>query len=67
LNKIDVFWHTRQHLAGSYVAYRVPEPEKRAALFAELESAIPGAIKDCRRNPDARYADYLPQQIRTLL
>ncbi len=67
LNKIDVFWHTRQHLAGSYVAYRVQEPEKRAALFAELESAIPGIIKDCRRNPDARYADYLPQQIRALL
>lgn len=67
LNKVDVFWHTRQHLAGSHVAYRVPEQEKRTALFAELEGAIPRIIKECRRNPDARYADYLPQQIRTLL
>lgn len=67
LNKIDVFWHTRQHLAGSYAAYRVPEPRKRAVLFTDLESAIPKIIKECRRNPDARYADYLPQQIRTLL
>ncbi|WP_122667051.1 energy transducer TonB [Pseudomonas viridiflava] len=67
LNKIDVFWHTRQHLAGSYTAYHVPEPKKRAALFAELESSIPRIIKECRRNPDTRYADYLPQQIRALL
>lgn len=67
LNTIDVFWHTRKHLSGSYVAYRVPEQVERKALFAELENAIPKIIKECGRNPNARYADYLPQSIRSLL
>lgn len=67
LNKVDVFWHTRKYLSGSYVTHLVPEPHKREALFATLETAIPKIIKECGRNPDARYADYLPQGIRSLL
>lgn len=67
LSKIDVFWHTRQYLSGSYAAYRIPGQTERKALFAELENAVPTIIKNCRRNPDARYAEYLPQAIRSLL
>jgi TonB family protein len=67
LNKIDVFWHTRKYLSGSYAAHQVPEQAAREALFAELEGAIPKIVKECSRNPDARYSDYLPQQIRALL
>lgn len=67
LSEVDVFWHTRKYLSGSYVTHLVPEPQKREALFAALETAIPKIIKECGRNPDARYADYLPQGIRLLL
>ena len=36
-------------------------------LVAEPERSIPNVVGQCKQNPDARYADYLPQSIRSLL
>ena len=65
--KVDVFWHTRKYLKGSYVAHLVPDPEKRDALITELERAIPEIVQACKQNPDSRYADHLPHEIRGVL
>lgn len=67
LSKVDVFWHTRKYLASSYVTWQVSGKTKRAALFTELEKAIPAMVKACRENPDARIGNYLPHEIRGVL
>lgn len=67
LSKVDVFWHTRKYLASSYVTWQVPGKTKRAALFTELEQAIPALVEACRENPDARIGNYLPHEIRGVL
>lgn len=67
LSMVDVFWHTRDYLAGSYVGYRVPDPTQRKALFDELKQAVPAIVKACKRNPKTRYSDHLPAGIRRLL
>lgn len=66
MSQVDVFWYTRQFLHGEYVALQHDERE-RQALLGKLETAIPGIVKGCRRRPQSRYGDYLPQQIRQLL
>ena len=67
LSQVDVFWHTRHYLASSYVTWQVPDKTRRSALFTELEHAVPAIVKACRANPDARYGNYLPHEIRGVL
>lgn len=67
LSKVDVFWHTRKYLASSYVAHQVTNKAKRSALFTELDKAVPAMVKACKQNPDARYGNYLPHEIRGVL
>ncbi|MDB5984887.1 MAG: TonB protein [Pseudomonas sp.] len=67
LNRIDLFWYTREFLSSRYVALKMPAAGQRKALVNELQGAIPGVIKACRSNPEKLYGDYLPKQVRELL
>ena len=67
LSEVDVFWHTRAYLAGSYTRFRVPDEATRTALFSTLETAVPRIVKDCENHPDRRMVGLLPKEIAQLL
>ena len=67
LKNVDVFQYTHEFMTGAYVASLKPDPELRAAMLAQMESAIPRIVKHCKRNPDHPVAYYLPKGIREVL
>ncbi|MDB6143747.1 MAG: energy transducer TonB [Pseudomonas sp.] len=67
LSKVDLFWYTREFLSSSYMAQRLPDAGKRKTLLKELQAAIPDVIKNCRRNPESLFGDYLPKSVREVL
>jgi TonB family protein len=67
LSKIDLFWYTQEFLASRYIALNVPDEGQRKALVSQLQASIPDVIKNCRRNPEKLFGDYVPRQVRDLL
>lgn len=67
LNRIDLFWYTQEFLASRYIALKVPDERQRKALVNQLQASVPDVIKNCRRNPDKLFGDYVPKQVRDLL
>jgi TonB family protein len=66
LSTVDVFWHAREHLAGSYTRFMVPDEDARNVLLSRLETAIPKAVNACRNNPQRKLSKFLPEEITTL-
>lgn len=68
LEEIDmsVFRHTFKVLAR-VATYRRLSDERRFALGDALADAAPEIIQRCRANPELRYKDVLPDQVRMML
>jgi TonB family protein len=67
LSKVDLFWYAREFLSSPYMELRVPEAGKRQSMLMRLQASVPRVIKRCRRNPEGRFGDYLPKDIREVL
>lgn len=66
LSRMRIFWHTQSYLTKGFMLYNAAEAE-RDVLLAALRSSLNRIVNDCRKSPDAMYADYLPEEIRRLL
>jgi TonB family protein len=66
LIKMRIFWHTEQHLNGPVMRANAPASDIES-MNREFRSALPGILDNCRKNPGAKYADYLPEQIKLFL
>lgn len=66
LSRMKIFWHTQGYLNKGFMIYNATEPERKI-LLASLRSNINRIISDCRKNPEAMYVDYLPEEIRKFL
>jgi protein TonB len=67
LNRVRVFWYTEAYLNdGVFMAYNATEEELKV-LLATLRSSLGSILSNCRKNPDAMYVDYLPDEIRRFL
>ena len=63
---MSVFRHSYKVLAR-VATYRKLSDEQRFALGDALEEAAPGIIQRCAANPELRYKDVLPDQVRVML
>jgi protein TonB len=66
LAKMRIFWHTEQYLNAPFMTANASTAEIEA-MTKDFKSGLVGILNNCRKNPDAKYADYLPQQIRQFL
>lgn len=64
--EMSVFRHTFKVL-GRVATYRKLSDEQRFAIGDALADAVPEVIQRCRANPELRYKDVLPDQVRTRL
>jgi len=67
LSRMRIFWHTQAYLDnGVFMAYNATEEELKV-LLATLRRSLNNILSNCRKNPDAMYVDYLPEEIRKFL
>ncbi|GFM54786.1 hypothetical protein PSCICF_09640 [Pseudomonas cichorii] len=55
---------TEFYLSSGNVIYPFLSGDAREALVMEFINAIPGILKNCRKNPHRNYVDYLPENVR---
>lgn len=65
--EVKIFRDTKTYLfEGAVISVFLSDDERRT-LVAEFELAKPIIIESCKKNPGARYVDFLPHQVRTSL
>ncbi|MBX8483597.1 hypothetical protein [Pseudomonas cichorii] len=65
--KSDTLTQTEHYLSSGPVILQFLSADAREALVMEFISAIPGILKNCRKNLDRKYVDYLPENVRRSL
>lgn len=66
LHELSVFAYLSRYISDGIVARQLSEAE-RLALQIEFAEAIPHVVERCGENPEAFYADQLPERVRALL
>lgn len=66
LAKMRIFWLTEQYLNAPFMTANASAAEIEA-MTQDFKSGLFEILNNCRKNPDARYADYLPAQIKPFL
>jgi TonB family protein len=66
LVKMRIFWHTEQYLNAPFMTANASAAEIET-MTKDFKAGLVGILNNCRKNPDAKYADYLPEQIRQFL
>jgi periplasmic protein TonB len=66
LVKMRIFWHTEQYLNAPFMTANASAAEIET-MTKDFKAGLVGILNNCRKNPDAKYADYLPEQIRRYL
>lgn len=66
LAKMRIFWLTEQYLNAPFMTANASVAEIDA-MTKDFKSGLFSILNNCRKNPGARYVDYLPEQIRQFL
>ncbi|WP_404823258.1 hypothetical protein [Pseudomonas capsici] len=61
---LEILTGTEFYLSSGNVIYPFLSGDAREALVMEFINAIPGILKNCRKNPQRNYVDYLPENVR---
>ena len=65
--EVKIFRDTKIYLSTSAVISAFLSDETRQLLVHEFDKAKPAIVERCKKNPGARYVDFLPVQVRAML
>ncbi|MEN1832079.1 energy transducer TonB [Pseudomonas lijiangensis] len=63
-HEAETLARTEFYLSSGNVIYPFLPGDAREALVMEFINAIPGILKNCQKNPQRNYVDYLPENVR---
>ena len=65
LADLHLFGYIRAYLSGIFMRGQLSDA-KRQIMLDDLDRAVPRILESCKRNPTAKYVDYLPEDMRKL-